>query len=94
MNANFIYGKMTIKAGRKIIATIIYRPEFFKGTKVTWNEKYPYSLQINGMQAECETYEDATKLLYSEIEQVQHTKILPARPKILQGLAGKIFNNK
>ena len=64
---NFKNGVWTIKTGRKIVAKIYYRPEFFKGLNIKWNEKYPYSIEVNGMSAECSTLEDAKNLLYSEI---------------------------
>ena len=64
---NFKDGVWIIKNGRKIVAKIYYRPEFFKGMKVSWNEKYPFSIEINGMAAECSTLEEAKNLLYSEI---------------------------
>ena len=64
---NFKNGVWIIKNGRKIVAKICYRPEFFKGLNVRWNEKYPYSIEVNGMGAECSTLEDAKELLYSEI---------------------------
>ena len=64
---NFKNGVWIIKNGRKIIAKIYYRPEFFKGLNIKWNEKDPFSIVINGMSAECSTLEDAKKLLYSEI---------------------------
>ena len=64
---NFKNGVWIIKNGRKIVAKICYRPEFFKGMKVSWNEKYPFSIEINGMAAECSTLAEAKDLLYSEI---------------------------
>jgi len=67
MNANFINGKMLIKSGRRIIAKIYYRPVFFKGLKVSWNQKYPYCLEINGMSAECTDFEDAISLMQTEL---------------------------
>ena len=64
---NFKDGVWIIKSGRKIVAKIYYRPEFFKGMKVSWNEKYPFQVVVNGMAAECSTLEEAKDLLYSEI---------------------------
>ena len=64
---NFENGVWIIKSGRKIVAKIYYRHDFFKGLNVKWNEKYPFSIEINGMAAECSTLEDAKNLLYSEI---------------------------
>ena len=64
---NFKNGVWAIKNGRKIIAKICYRPDFFKGLNVRWNEKYPFSIEVNGLGAECSTLEEAKKLLYSEI---------------------------
>ena len=64
---NFKDGVWIIKNGRKIVAKIYYRPEFFKGKNISWNEKYPFSIEINRMAAECTTLEDAKDLLYSEI---------------------------
>ena len=64
---NFKNGVWTIKSGRKIVAKICYRPDFFKGLNVRWNEKYPFSIEVNGLGAECSTLEDAKNLLYSEI---------------------------
>lgn len=67
MDFNFKNGKCTIKSNRKIIATVIYRPDFFNGLKVSYNEKYPYSIAINGMQAEAESLQEIESLLISEI---------------------------
>lgn len=53
IDINFINGKSIIKSGRKIIAKVYYRPDFFKGTKVRWDARYPYCLEINGMAAQC-----------------------------------------
>lgn len=64
---NFKNGVWIIKSGRKIVAKIYYRPEFFKGLNVSWNKKYPFSIEINRMAAECATLEEAKDLLYSEI---------------------------
>lgn len=66
MKIDFINGKYQIKEKRKVIATFIYRPDFFKNLNVRYNNKYPYSLQINGMQAECTTLQEAIDLYYSE----------------------------
>ena len=64
---NFKNGVWIIKSGRKIVAKIYYRPECFKGLNVRWNEKYPFSIEINRMAAECATLEEAKNLLYSEL---------------------------
>ena len=64
---NFKDGVWIIKNGRKIVAKICYRPEFFKGKNISWNEKYPFSIEINRMAAECATLDEAKDLLYSEI---------------------------
>ena len=69
---NFKNGVWTIKSGRKIVAKIYYRPDFFKGLNVRWDEKFQFSIEINGMSAECYSLEDAKNLLYSEI--VEETK--------------------
>ena len=64
---NFKNGVWKIKSGRKIVAKIYYRPDFFKGLNVSWNEKHPFSVEINGMAAECSTLQEAKNLLYSEL---------------------------
>lgn len=68
MDFNFKNGKCIIKSNRKTIATVIYRPDFFNGLKVAYNEKYPYSIKMNGMQAEVENLQEIESLLISEIE--------------------------
>ena len=67
MKLNFINGKATIKQGKKIVAKVYYRPDFFRGLNVSYNEKKPYALEINGMGAECENLQEVEELLYSEL---------------------------
>lgn len=67
MEANFKNGKMIIKSGRITIAKIYHRPDFFRGLKVSYNENYPYSLEVNGIGCECKTFEEAVELLMSEV---------------------------
>ena len=67
MDINFINGKSIIKSGRKIIAKVYYRPEFFKGTKVSWDTRYPYCLEMNGMSAQCTSINEVIELFQSEI---------------------------
>lgn len=67
MDINFINGKSIIKSGRKIIAKVYYRPDFFKGTNVSWDTRYPYFLEINGMAAQCTSINEAIELFKSEI---------------------------
>ena len=64
---NFINGKAVIKSGRKIIAKVYYRPEFFKGTNVNWDARYPYCLEINGLSAQCTSINEVIELFQSEI---------------------------
>ena len=67
MNINFINGKSIIKSGRKIIAKVYYRPDFFKGTNVNWDARYPYCLEMNGMAAQCTSINEVIELFQSEI---------------------------
>ena len=61
MEANFKNGKMIIKSGRKIIAKIYYRPDFFRGLNVSYNKDYPYSLEVNGLGGECKTFDEVVE---------------------------------
>lgn len=61
-NLTFKNGLATIKEGRKILAKVYDRPEFFKGTKVVINSKYPYSIEIKGGMFECENKEDVNSI--------------------------------
>jgi len=67
MELNFINGKALIKAGRKTIAKIYNRPIFFAGLKIAWNPRFPYSVEVNGMAAECVNLDDAIELLRGEL---------------------------
>jgi hypothetical protein len=67
MELNFINGKALIKRGRKTIAKVYDRPIFFNGLKVAWNPCFPYSVEVNGMAAECISIEDAITLLRVEL---------------------------
>ena len=64
---NFINGKAVIKSGRKIIAKVYYRPDFFKGLNVNWDARYPYCLEMNGMSAQCTSINEVIELFQSEI---------------------------
>lgn len=64
---NFKNGVWKIKSGRKTVAKIYYLPDFFGRLNVSWNEKYPFVVEINGMAAGCSTLQEAKNLLYSEI---------------------------
>jgi hypothetical protein len=66
MNLTFKKGKAEIKEGKKVIATIIDRAVFFAG-RVNYNTKYPFSLSMNGGQAEVESLDEVIKLFYSEL---------------------------
>ena len=58
----FKHGAAEIKRGRKIIATIFNRAEFyaFHRIKNRFSEQYPYSLEIKGVGIrECESLDDA-----------------------------------
>ena len=66
MELNFINGKATVKSGRKVIAKVFFRPEFFKGLNVNWDKTYPYCLEINGMSAQCKDIAEVEELFYSE----------------------------
>ena len=59
--------KQIVKSGRKIIAKVYYRPEFFKGTNVSWDTRYPYCLEMNGMAAQCTSIDEVIELFQSEI---------------------------
>lgn len=63
----FKNGKAQIKNGRNVIATIYDRVVFFANTNVNWNKKFPYSLQMNGSQAECEALNEAIDLFYKSL---------------------------
>ena len=64
---NFINGKAVIKSGRKIIAKVYYRPDFFKGLNVNWDARYPYGLEMNGMAAQCKSLDEVMELFQSEL---------------------------
>lgn len=59
---HFIKGKAEIKKGRKVIAKVYYRPDFYRehNIKSQFSEKYPYSIEINGVgHRECESLKEA-----------------------------------
>ncbi len=64
---NLINGKAIIKSGRKIIAKVYYRPDFFKGLNVNWDARYPYGLEMNGMAAQCKSLDEVMELFQSEL---------------------------
>ena len=68
MELNFINGKAIIKSGRKVIAKVYFRPDFFNGLKVNWNKNYPYCLELNGMSAQCKDMAEVEELFYGEAE--------------------------
>lgn len=64
MELNFINGKATLKQGRKTIAVVYYRPEFYPLNKIKagFNPEFPYGLQMSIGFRECENL-DVVKLL-------------------------------
>lgn len=51
----FNKGLSIVKDGRKIVAKIYNRKDFFKNTNVSFNENYLYSVEFNGLSKECTT---------------------------------------
>ena len=58
----FIDGKCVIKNGKKIVAKIFYRPDFYAAHGIKSQHSYPYSLEINGGMRECSDIDEV--LLY------------------------------
>ncbi len=55
----FVNGQCIIKVGNKIIAKITDKSNFFKNTKVNFDQKYPYSLLIPNLgQRDCKSIDD------------------------------------
>lgn len=61
----FKNGKAEIKQGRKTIAKIIDRKEFYKINNLpqSYSEKYPYSLEMKFGIAECENLNKCIELI-------------------------------
>jgi len=55
----FVGGRAIVRSGRNIVAKIYDRKEFFKGTKVSWSAKYPFSLEMSVGIKECVSLRDA-----------------------------------
>lgn len=60
----FTNGLFVIKRGRKIIAKVYDRNEFFKGTRYENSFKqFPYSIEAFGGMFECTDLEDVKRIL-------------------------------
>lgn len=62
---NFIHGKATVKNGRKIVAKIFDREQFFKGTKMEghYNKEYPFMLEMNIGGRECTSIDECIQFI-------------------------------
>ena len=69
----FINGKAVLRDGRKITAKVYYRPEFFRGKTVSWDKKFPYSLELPmlGVSAGCTDLVDVERLLKQEYPDIE-----------------------
>ena len=63
MELNFVNGKATLKQGRKTIAVVYHRPEYFKGQDIPYILRYPYGLQMSVGFRECETLDEVKELI-------------------------------
>ena len=59
----FLNGCAILKDGRKVIAKIYNRKEFFKNTNVSYNEKYLFSVEFNGLMKECITLIECLEMI-------------------------------
>lgn len=72
MTINFIKGLAIIKSGRRTVAKIYDRPEYFKGTKLEGKYSERYSLELTHLSVarECTTLEEVVHYLtkYTKID--------------------------
>lgn len=62
----FVDGKAIVKSGRKIVGKVFDKQTFYQSKNIpkTYDEKYPYSLEIPSMgQRNCESIDDVLTML-------------------------------